>query len=45
MTIGNDVDHTLWEPLPDIPNTTDDFRGYAMASVRDIVYISGGNSN
>lgn len=45
MTIENNVDLSLWEPLPEIPNTSDVFRGYAMASVRDIVYISGGNSN
>ncbi|KAL7530643.1 hypothetical protein ACHAXR_003609, partial [Thalassiosira sp. AJA248-18] len=44
MTLENDVDLSLWEPLQDIPNTTHNFRGYAMASVRDILYIAGGNS-
>jgi len=45
MATENDADSTHWESLPDVPNTTDDFRGYAMASVRDTVYISGGKSN
>ncbi|KAL7553769.1 hypothetical protein ACHAWF_017091 [Thalassiosira exigua] len=42
MTIANDVDLTLWEPLPDVPNAASDFRGYALASVRDTLYLSGG---
>mmetsp|Transcript_3759 Transcript_3759/g.8286 ORF Transcript_3759/g.8286 Transcript_3759/m.8286 type:complete len:674 (-) Transcript_3759:94-2115(-) len=44
MSFENDVDLTLWEPFPDVPNTSDDYRGYAMASSRDVVYISGGCS-
>jgi len=46
MSIDNDFDHNLWEPLPDIPHASDDaFRGYAMASARNTIYISGGNTN
>ncbi|KAL7478226.1 hypothetical protein ACHAW6_003994 [Cyclotella cf. meneghiniana] len=44
MSCDNDFDLTLWEPLPGIPHASDDFRGFAMASSRDTVYISGGNS-
>jgi hypothetical protein len=44
MSFENDVDLTLWEPFPDVPNTSDDYRGYAMTSSRDVVYISGGCS-
>ncbi|KAL3790071.1 hypothetical protein ACHAWO_004828 [Cyclotella atomus] len=39
----DNIDLTLWEPLPDMPIKCDDFRGFAMASARDMVYISGGN--
>ena len=51
MTIdNNDIDLSLWEPLPDIPGTSvnnndSSFRGYALASVRYTIYISGGNTN
>eukprot|EP00569_Conticribra_weissflogii_P015683 CAMPEP_0171391460 /NCGR_PEP_ID=MMETSP0880-20121228/1289_1 /TAXON_ID=67004 /ORGANISM="Thalassiosira weissflogii, Strain CCMP1336" /LENGTH=73 /DNA_ID=CAMNT_0011904115 /DNA_START=46 /DNA_END=264 /DNA_ORIENTATION=+ len=41
MSVDNEVDLTLWEPLPSIPKP-DDFRGYAATTIRDTVYISGG---
>lgn len=41
MSVDNEVDLTLWEPLPSIPKP-EDFRGYAATTIRDTVYISGG---
>lgn len=45
--MSDNIDLTLWEPLPDLPTKKCDteLRGYAMASSRDMVYISGGKAN
>ena len=41
--MADNADLTLWEPLPDMPLKCENFRDFAMASARGMVYVSGGN--